>query len=77
MGANSPKKVESTHPGGVYHVTDSDGLNRIDDPSTYVLYVDERTYCYFEVYASGSCLPEVRTGQKIWKNHYEVVNTQE
>jgi len=70
------KKTERTHPAGVYHVTDSNRPERINDLSTYVLYIDDKTYCYFETRASGSSLPEVRTSQKNWKSHYEVVKAQ-
>ncbi|MFZ2456790.1 MAG: hypothetical protein WAX07_09970 [Candidatus Altiarchaeia archaeon] len=69
------KKTDNTHPAGVYHVTDSSWPDRISDLSTYVIYIDDRTYCYFETHGSG--LPEVRTSQKVWKNYYEVVKAQE
>lgn len=67
------KKTDTTHPAGVYYVTDSGELDRIKYLSAYVVYIDDRTYCYFEALASGSRLPEVRTSQKVWKNYYEVV----
>jgi hypothetical protein len=71
------RKTDTTHPAGVYHVTDSNRPERINDLSTYVLYIDDKTYCYFETRASGSSLPEVRTSQKAWKSHYEVVRAQD
>jgi hypothetical protein len=71
------RKTETTHPAGVYHVTDSDRPDGIDELSKYVIYIDDVTYCYFETVGSGSRLPEVRTGRKEWKSHYEVVKAQE
>lgn len=71
------KKVESTHPAGVYYVTDYGRLDRIGELEAYVLYLDDTTYCGFDVSTSAAALPGIRCGTKRWKEYYEVVKAVE
>jgi hypothetical protein len=52
-------------------------MDNTEELEYYVLYLDERTYCYFDTCSSGTPLPQVRTSSKRWKHYYEVVRALE
>jgi hypothetical protein len=68
------RETESTHPAGVYYVSDAGSFDGISRLESYVLFIDNSNYCFFDTVA-GNPQPDVRVGGKKWKHYYEVVKS--
>jgi hypothetical protein len=69
------EKAESTHPSGLYYVSDNESFEKAGELESYVLFLDEETYCFIDHSSSATDLPDIRTGKKKWKHYWEVVKT--